>query len=177
MPYDPQLHHRRSIRLRGYDYSQGGMYFVTICTRDRALLFEDERVQKLAERCWLSIPEHFSAVELDEWIVMPNHVHGLLLINDVVGGGEALGVQLNAPTDVGFPQVSPKHSSLGVIVRTYKAAVTTACRQAGASGFGWQRGYHDRVVRNDRELDNIRRYIANNPYHWEHDEHYLAAPS
>jgi REP element-mobilizing transposase RayT len=182
MPYDPQLHRRRSIRLRGYDYSQGEMYFVTICTQDRAPFFEDEAVRQLAERCWLALSEHFASVELDEWIVMPNHVHRLVLISDVGGGGEQGAGQppqwvVNAPTDRAFPEVSPRRNSLGVIVRTYKAAVTTACRQAGFHGFAWQRGYHDRVVRNDRELDNIRRYIFNNPYHWENDEHYLATPA
>jgi REP element-mobilizing transposase RayT len=107
---------------------------------------------------------------------MPNHVHGLLLINRDGARGEQ-GVQVNAPTDRGFPQVSARHNSLGVIIRTYKAAVTTACRRAGFDGFRWQRGYHDRIVRNDRELDNIRRYIINNPYQWENDEHYLATPA
>jgi hypothetical protein len=66
MRYDPQLHHRRSTRLRGYDYSQGGMYFVTICTQDRSLFFEDDALQQCAEQCWLAVPEHFAAVALDE---------------------------------------------------------------------------------------------------------------
>ena len=175
MPYDPQVHHRRSIRLREYDYAQGGMYFVTICTSGRALFFADEAVKRVAERCWLAIPEHHQAVELAEWVVMPNHLHGLILLGQVGGRGKQ-GVQLNAPTAHTFPQASPKRNSLGVVVRTYKAAVTTACRRAGFEGFGWQRGYYDRVVRNDRELDRIREYIANNPYRWEMDEHYLATP-
>lgn len=176
-----RVNRRRSIRLRGYDYAQGGMFFVTICTQERAWFFADERIKVLAEACWLAIPEHFSAVELDEWVVMPNHVHGLLLISDV-GGGAAQGVHHplrrvpGAPTAGGFPRVSPKKNSLGVVIRTFKAAVTTECRRAGFVGFGWQRGYYDRVVRNDRELDNIRRYIANNPYNWERDEHYLLPP-
>src|SRR3954454_12565703 len=103
MPYNPQLHRRRSIRLRSYDYSQGGMYFVTLCTQDRALFFEEDAIRQSAEHCWLAIPEHFATVELDEWIVMPNHVHGLVLINEDIAQGKQ-GVQLNAPTDRAFPQ-------------------------------------------------------------------------
>jgi hypothetical protein len=80
MPYDPDRHHRRSIRLQGYDYTQPGAYFVTICTQQRACLFEDPRLRGIAERCWKALAHHRSPIILDAWVVMPNHVHGIIVI-------------------------------------------------------------------------------------------------
>jgi hypothetical protein len=90
---DPQRRHRRSIRLRGYDYSQAGAYFITICTQDRACLFGEivdgemrpNAAGRMVKQCWQEIPAHFSHVELDEFVVMPNHVHGILIITNTVG--------------------------------------------------------------------------------------------
>jgi putative transposase len=150
--------------------------------------FEDEVVKGIAERCWLAIPEHFPAVDLDEWVVMPNHMHGLIVIGGRERGGHwEPGVQLNAPTEGirysqrlsagrSFPQVSPHRDTLAVVIRTYKGAVTTACRREELGWFGWQRNYYDRIVRNDRELDNIRRYIFENPERWALDEHHPDSP-
>jgi putative transposase len=89
MKYDPNHHHRRSIRLRGHDYSQIGTYFVTLCTQDRACLFGDvadgrmrlNDMGRTAEKCWIEIPDHFPHVRLDAFVIMPNHVHGILLID------------------------------------------------------------------------------------------------
>lgn len=92
MRFDPKKHHRRSIRLKGYDYTQAGAYFVTICTQNRALFFKDEAVRRIAEQCWLEIPHHVPTVELDEWVVMPNHVHGVIVVDR---RGICGGVQLN----------------------------------------------------------------------------------
>jgi REP element-mobilizing transposase RayT len=87
MTFDEQRQHRRSIRLQGYDYARAGAYFVTLSTRDRELLFENQAIRAIAERCWLAIPEHVPTVELDEWVVMPNHIQGIILIgnNDIDG--------------------------------------------------------------------------------------------
>ena len=158
MRYDPERHHRRSIRLRGYDYAQPGAYFVTICTRNKELFFEDDGIRIIAERCWLAIPKHFPYVQLDAWVVMPNHVHGVLWI-------VRRGVQLNAPTR----GISPRRGTLSVVVRTYKAAVTTQCRRDGYGYFGWQRNYYEHIVRNEEELNRIREYIFNNPLRWHLD--------
>jgi len=143
--FDRDRQHRRSIRWQGYDYAQAGIYFVTICTQERVLLFAEREVWEIAGRCWAEIPQHFPA-GLDAWVVMPNHLHGLI----VIGAGEEQsrdqqGVQLNAPTSLTtprgdridsqadvvapFPNVSPHRNTLGVIIRTFKAAVTTACRR------------------------------------------------
>jgi len=82
--YDPDKHHRRSIRLQGYDYTQSGAYFVTIVTHGRELLFDDPVLRRVAETMWQRIPRHFPHVELDEWVVMPNHVHGIIVIAPTV---------------------------------------------------------------------------------------------
>ena len=160
MKYDPRKHHRRSIRLEAYDYAWEGAYFGTICTQGGSPFFEDEAIRATAESCWVTLPHHFPMVELDEWVVMSNHVHGIIFI-------VSRGVQLNAPTDRDtsnlFSAMSPRRKTLAVIVRTYKAAVTTACRRAGYTHFGWQRNYFERIVRTEEELYRTRQYILDNP--------------
>lgn len=94
MKYDPLKHHRHSIRLQGYDYSQGGAYFVTIVTRNRECLFDSTVLHRVAESNWRSIPQHFSNVVLDGWIVMPNHLHGVIVIADDVRRGRHCTVQI-----------------------------------------------------------------------------------
>src|SRR5471030_188022 len=91
--YNPAIHHRRSIRLKGYDYSQNGLYFITICTYNRECLFGEiidkkmilNDAGKIANECWVKIPEHFPAAVLHEHVVMPNHVHGIIELANVVG--------------------------------------------------------------------------------------------
>jgi putative transposase len=180
---------RRSIRLKGYDYSKPGAYFITICTKDKIYILgniEGEKViyspiGKIAEECWLNIPDHFPDIELDQWVIMPNHIHGIIFILDA-----GRGVQLNAPTtacsndnpnsslsvSTRFSKISPSKGSLPIIIRTYKAAVTRECRRIGQNDFRWQRGYYDRIIRNEKELDRIRRYIQENPLKWELDRYH-----
>ena len=161
MIYDLRKHRRRSVRLKEYDYSKEGAYFVTICTCDRVPLFDNEAVRDVAERCWLGIPNHFPTVQTDEWVVMPNHLHGILCI---IGRG----VQLNAPTEAvrnandRFSVISPRRGELSTIVRTYKAVVTTLCRKGGHTHFAWQRGYYEHVIRSEDELNRARQYIVDN---------------
>ncbi len=80
MPPLREGHNRRSIRLKGYDYSQDGAYFVTICTHDETCLFDDPDLRRIVAECWLAIPDHFPFIELDCWVIMPNHLHGILTI-------------------------------------------------------------------------------------------------
>ena len=95
-PYNPEKHHRRSIRLRDYDYSQAGVYFITLCTQNRKCLFGEisdgqmvlNDAGRVADKCWCDIPVHFPRVELDEWVIMPNHVHGILFIVDITVGAK-----------------------------------------------------------------------------------------
>ncbi len=194
MLYDPDKYHRRSIRLAGYDYRQAGAYFVTINTRERLLFFEDTPVRDIAAECWLAISEHFPQVTLDEYVIMPNHVHGIIVITgegdprrDVPGSVQSKGVQLNAPTDIPadaptaddenkprdpdnhFSVMSPHRDTLAVIVRTFKAAVTTRCRREGFDEFGWQRNYYEHIIRDEQDLHHIRCYIRENPANWSED--------
>jgi len=159
--YDPERHHRRSMRLRGYDYSRAATYFVTICTYQRECLLGevvDGRVLlgalgRLVEEQWHAIPGHFDSVSVDAFVAMPNHVHGLIVI-----GRGGVTPPLRKPT-------------LGRIVAYYKYQTTKAVNLfLDASGNRlWQRNYHDRIVRNKRELRAIRQYIRQNPAHWPDD--------
>lgn len=142
--------HRRSTRLKGYDYSFPGAYFVTICARNRQELFgtiinENMVLSKIgfaSQNCWTDLPTHFSDIELDEFVVMPNHIHGIVVILDNLkeqNVAKRRGVQLNAPTsnfqafnieshiptNNYYSQISPVKKTLGVIIRTYKVAVTS----------------------------------------------------
>jgi REP element-mobilizing transposase RayT len=172
--YDPAVHHRRSIRLRGHDYAGGGVYFVTLCAADRRPLFGTvvngrmalNDAGRAAAACWRGIPMHFPQAALDEWIVMPDHVHGILRI-DCRGHR---GLPCHAPTAPAFGR--PVAGALGTIVGAYKAATTRAIRHGTglacqAPATIWQRNYYDILVRDDRALNNIRRYIRDNPAHWD----------
>ena len=145
---------------------------MTVCTRERQPFFDEPGIRQIAEQCWRSVPEHCAFVTLDEWVLMPNHLHAVLFIEERPGRG----VQLNAPTardpDSRFSVISPRAGSLGLVVRTYKASVTARCRKEGFDHFGWQRNYYDHIVRDDESLNRIREYVINNPLVWELDENH-----
>ncbi len=175
MPYNPDVHHRRSIRLKEYDYTQKGAYFITIVTYQREPLFGEivDGVMQLnewgeiARREWFKTAELRPFVELyeDEFVVMPNHAHGILWMNDDVGAERR-----SAPTDM--PHVTA--GSLGAIVRAYKSAVTYAINAARQTRgmVVWQRNYYEHIIRNDADLNRIRNYIVNNPLKWADDDLY-----
>ena len=184
-----QVHHRRSIRLPGYDYSQPGAYFVTLVAEDRLNRFgeiSDGEVRlNLAGQCavslWQGLPRHF-AIALDEWVVMPNHLHGIIVIGADFGKGEASGMHEPATRPGNPPDASPLRShnrpqgtipgSLGAIVQNYKS--TSTRRINGLQGTPgapvWQRNYYERIIRNEIEWRRIREYILNNPSQWELDQ-------
>ncbi|MCC7360561.1 MAG: transposase [Anaerolineales bacterium] len=145
MPHKPPFPRRRPVRLKNYDYTAPGVYFVTLCTHRRLLYFNDPWLRDLAARTWQAIPAHALGVALDEWVIMPNHVHGLLVFEPLAG-----------------PAQSARNRALPIVIRTYKAAVTTACRQAQRA-FAWQADYYEHVIRDDKDLDNTRRYSLSNP--------------
>jgi REP element-mobilizing transposase RayT len=157
-------HRRRSIRLRQYDYAQGGAYFVTICTQSRAFLLQNAAIRDIAEQCWSQIPAHFPMVELDEWVVMPNHLHGIVVF------GICWGRECRAPTVQRFARPTP--CSLPTIIRSFKSAATrqvNALRHTPGAPV-WQRNYYEHVVRNEDDLNEIRQYLLNNPVQWDSDE-------
>ena len=176
-----RMRSRRSIRLSEYDYAQDGVYFVTICTQGRECLLgkvNEGRVElteygQIVQEEWSRSTSIREELSLGEFVIMPNHVHGLLAFE-----GQRRGVQLNAPTVRHLTRrhsvISPRPGTLPVLVRTYKAAVTTQCRRAGFSDFGWQRKYYDHIVRDEDDLSRVRQYIVDNPLQWELDEYHPA---
>ncbi|GIW92825.1 MAG: hypothetical protein KatS3mg110_0866 [Pirellulaceae bacterium] len=201
MPYDQEKHHRRSIRLPGYDYAQPAAYFVTICTKDRLCLFGEVVAGEMrlndagciAHQCWTDIPDHFPHVQLDAFIIMPNHVHGILVIAhhaapNVVGARHALvmdgvrpvgarhAVPLPPPrtashNPTGEQFGKPVHGSIPTIVRSFKSATTRHINilRGMPSTPVWQRNYYEHIIRNEASLQRIRQYIATNPIRWHLD--------
>ena len=146
MKQDTTIHHRKSIRLKEYDYSQAGCYFVTLCLHRHQCVFGEvhgeemhiNRIGEIAHRCWEEIPKHFPCAELDAFVVMPNHIHGIIIIKDLgrdVPRQKDGGQELNVSTEKTHASISSHMGSLSVIIRTFKAAVTTFCRTNGYQNF------------------------------------------
>ncbi|ODS32308.1 MAG: hypothetical protein SCARUB_02556 [Candidatus Scalindua rubra] len=170
-------HKRSSIRLKGYDYSQTGVYYVTICVQDRLHLFGEITNDKMVlndagvmvEKWWSKFPEKFPTIMLDEYIIMPNHMHGIIIIKQ--------------PPDVGAdPRVCPDNmgehtgSPLHRVMQWFKTMTTNEyirnVKNANWKPFNkrfWQRNYYEHIVRNENELNHIREYIINNPLQWQFD--------
>ncbi|WP_018619982.1 transposase [Spirosoma luteum] len=161
-----------STQLVDYDYGSNGMYFITICTRGRALYFGDidttqevsaicpSGMGQVAIDCWMAIPMYFPFVELDAFQLMPNHLHGVLWIckPDEV------------QTDWVPNQFGPQRQNLASIIRGFKSGVKKYAT-INRIDFGWQPRYYDRVIRSDNELTRIRTYIENNPVKWVDEQH------
>ena len=179
MAFDPKRHHRQSIRVQGYDYSQAGAYFVTVVTHQRECLFGKiengemilNELGKIADECWRAIPEHFPFVELGMHVIMPNHMHGMIVIradDSGIGRGAAM---LRPYDDDGNPhKVNVKPRSSGAIIRSYKSTVSYRInKEYNATGI-WSRNYHEHIIRNEHEMDNIWRCIESNPAQWDDDD-------
>jgi REP element-mobilizing transposase RayT len=174
-----------STRLPNRNYAANGWYFVTICTRDRIHFFGDviagevqlSAIGEIAQQFWTDIPNHFNDTYIDAYVIMPNHVHGIVVI-DCPKNVETLqcnvSTQHDAPCDIIQRQfmsdISPKPGSLGAIARSYKSVVTRWCRENGHNHFAWQSRFYDHIIRADGSLDRIREYIINNPAKWEEDK-------
>ena len=227
--YNPQIHHRRSIRLRGYDYSQAGLYFITICCQDRKCRFgkivgaglapthekpesqgrpqvqgrppgSPQRMELnqfgiVAYNEWIKLSERFPNFQLDVFQIMPNHMHGIILLNNVGAGlaparekpenpGQWQGVESQGRPQ-GSPQQSPRR--IGDIVGAYKSIVAIKCLEIFKSnhletglapdqipimGKLWQRDYYEHIIRNEKAYQNISEYIINNPSQWSTDKFY-----
>ena len=203
-----QIHHRKSIRLRGYDYSREGLYFITICCHNRVNLFgkiikNDDLLNpkrqmilnnagKIANECWMQIPEHFPNVILHEHIIMPNHIHGIIelmgpLDNNVMGFQNA-GVQNAGVQNAGVQNFEPQPASttpqrneyqkiiprsIGSIIRGYKIGVTKWMRKNSTTKTVWQRNFYEIIIRNEQAYQNICKYITSNPEKWKEDKFYL----
>ena len=177
MKNQPLQQRRRSIRLKGFDYSEPGAYFVTIVTHDRSCLFGeivDDQMElnsagEAVTRWWSQLTRKFTTVETDAFIVMPNHCHGIIVITDLVGADLCVGPpNIRAGAHAGAP--------LPKMMQWFKT-MTTNEYMRGVKALGWQpfrgelwqRNYYEHIVRNDESLNRIREYIVNNPIRWDVD--------
>ena len=201
MQYKPQ----KQYRHKGYDYSQDGFYFVTVCCKNREMFFgniKNKKMQlseigKIAENFYLEIPNHFQFVKLDKFVIMPNHIHGIIKIDNrrnaprrVLANNKSI-IKINASTtgintkpyteknisiiEQNAPRRVPTgiqpliKNSLSSIINHFKGNVKRFCNKNNLEYFAWQSRFHDRIIRNDDELNKIRQYIMDNPLKWEID--------
>jgi len=179
--FDPKIHHRRSIRLKGYDYSQAGAYFVTVVTWHRECLFGEivkgemklNKIGKIVEGEWLELPKRLSYIEMGASAVMPNHFHGILFIHQPVGAtrlGQTKSMHVNLE---GSPLPhGPKPASLGAIIAQFKSRATKRIwkiPEFNATPI-WQRNYYEHIIRNETDLKNKTDYIEANPLLWDEDD-------
>ncbi len=203
-----KAYNRRTIRLQNYDYTQPGFYFVTICTYKKKWMFgeivNDEMhlndVGKVIQSTWNTLPGRFPHVELDEYVIMPNHIHGIIIIEETSirtpkvsnssklperfkqymhANDAIISASVPPPHPVGRDKSGPYDASrlhytstlpaLDEIVRTFKAVSTHGVRLSEKPNFAWQSRYYEHIIRNDKELDRISEYIANNPARWAED--------
>jgi len=204
MTYDPKKHHRRSLRLKGYDYASPGWYYVTICTHDRNFLFGEivesqmrpSRTGEIAQERWSEIPRHFPRATLDVSVVMPNHLHGIIVIGgDTPSEGTSTPAErTDTPWRVRAREAfgKPVPGSLATLLRLFKQAVTVQARAHARACQGvppefvgarhqnvgarhgvplqiWQDNFYEHIIRNEKELNRIREYICNNPLRWPYD--------
>lgn len=178
------IHHRRSLRLKGYDYSMAGAYFVTICTQDRACLFGDvaagemrlNEAGQMVTTLWESIAVRFSSVEIDQFVVMPNHLHGILVLPDGDAKEATTRVAPTQPSTAGAPLWAPASGwaiSLAHSNRRLRPAISPASKpKAGrnsAAGSG-NVTIMKHIIRDEDALNRIRRYVDDNPARWEFDD-------
>ena len=177
MKFDPDKHHRRSIRLKDYDYSQNGAYFVTLSTQNRDYLFGEivdgvmqlNSLGEIVKAEWINTGEMRPRILIDTFVIMPNHVHGILIIDD------CRGTLQRAPTERALTVErfgNPTSDSIPTIVRLYKSATTkriNLLRETPGIAV-WQRNYYEHIIRNEVELSHIREYIQINPARWANDK-------
>lgn len=179
MPFDPEEHHRRSIRVPGYNYSEG-VFLVTICTHDRECLFGEitdgvmtlNQSGRIVQGYWQSIPRRFPHVVLDAYVIMPNHVHGIWWLR---GRGGPLATRSGSPDQDRRANVSPLQSaqagSIGAIIQGFKSSTTIRINRVNRTPGRtiWQRNYYEHIIRSEKSLNAVRQYIEANPANWLYD--------
>ncbi len=171
MVFNPGIHHRRSIRLKNYDYSQEGYYFITICTKYSKDYFGEikngkmhlNEIGNIIYDEWIKTGQIRTNVHLDLFVIMPNHFHELIIINDQLSVGTCRGMPLQQRQQFG----KPISNSLPIIINQFKSSVKRICNKNGFKYFEWQRNYYEHIIRNENDLARIRDYILNNPIKWE----------
>jgi putative transposase len=190
--YNPEVHHRRSIRYQGYDYSQTGSYFLTLCCHGHQCLFGYvangimvlNKYGMIAREEWIKSSEIRQEIRLHEFVVMPNHIHGIVEIIDAGVGapgwspkkhwGDQPVARNKDEGDQPVAPTGPQSTSVGAMIGGYKSSVTTKINKIrNMQGEPvWQRNFYDHVIRNEESLQNIRNYIRNNPANWSSDKFY-----
>jgi len=187
-----------SARLQDWDYSNNGAYFITICTQNKEHFFgkiikEEMILNKigiLAEHYWIEIPNHFPFIELANFVIMPNHIHGILIINnpsvetlhcnvsnhnvsnDNVSNNNVSKNDIHTISkNQQMSLQSPRPGSVSAIIRSYKSIVSRKAKEINPN-FRWQSRFYDHIIRNSNSFENIQNYIQNNPEKWKTDEFY-----
>jgi putative transposase len=186
--YDPDKHHRRSIRLQGYDYSRSGAYFVTICAAGRECLFGDvldgimhvNDAGRMVQSAWDGLPQRFPGIDADASIVMPNHFHGIIVVGTIFVGAPLAAPRImnhtvahgqgaaSSPPTNDNPDDMSRRVTIGDVMRAFKSiSAITVNRHLNRSGQPlWQRNYYEHIIRTPESLDRIRQYIIDNPARW-----------
>jgi len=187
MSYNPSIHHRRSIRLKGYDYTSSGAYFVTMCTRDRACTLGDivrgtvmlSNIGRIVAQSWVWLGDHHPYVDLDAWVIMPNHVHGIILIlDDDIVPCDRRGGSRTALTAAVTTAPTTKRKPLGRLIGAFKTVSTkriNEIRHTPGDRF-WQRNYWEHIIRDESSLAQIRQYVINDPARWVDDRLHPTQP-
>jgi len=168
--YDPLIHRRQSRRLNGYDYAKEGLYFVTIKTGNNRKLFGEitNGIMKLndsglvAENCWLAIPEHFPHTTIHDFVIMPDHIHGII---EIIYNPNPVGAENFLPPPDHKPNTKSS-KTIGSIIRGFKTGVTKWMKQNTNINTVWQRNYYDHIIRNTESYQRICQYIRDNPKNW-----------
>jgi putative transposase len=184
-----EIPYRKSLRLQDYDYSQPNTFFVTLCANERNYLFGEvvdnsmrlNDAGRAVKHCWLEIPKHFPQVILDEFIIMPNHVHGILIVEerdveiDPVGANNysPAGKDNSSSEEMLPSRIKGTSLTLGSIIRGFKIGVTKWFKEKLNISSVWQRNYYEHINRKDEDLNKIREYVIANPLNWEKDDEYI----
>ena len=167
MSRDPKQYFRQSARLKDYDYSKGGAYFVTVTVDGEGEIFGKvvegkvklNKAGEIIEKVWMNLPKQFTNVKLDEFVIMPDHFHGIIILENKK---EGLMNQARTKEKI-WILMKNKKNTLGKVIRALKAKVTRLIHEDGSNDFKWHRNYYDRIVRNEKDLLILRKYIKNNP--------------
>ncbi len=181
MHYDPHLPNRRSVRIKPFDYAQPAAYFITICTHTNRNIFGEivsetmrlNALGRIVEESWRALPSHFSNIRLAAHVFMPNHLHGIVSIQDPVWRG----AQMTGSDALVYPSGARRfgaavRNSIPIIVRSFKSAVSKKARAVLRKPLFqvWQRGYHEHIIRNQDDFEKTCEYIRLNPIRWNFDE-------
>ncbi len=188
--YNPEIHNRRSIRLKGYDYSKEGLYFITICTQNREHLFGEivdgkmilNEYGEIVKNKWYDLINHNNYIKLDEFIIMPNHIHGIIEIEYNVGvplvGTQTTDTQINE-TESKQGQAQGVAHTVCEIIGGFKSKTTCEYIKMVKNGILppfekriWQRNYYENIIRNEKHYKNVSEYIKNNPQKWNDDKYH-----